>query len=95
MSRGQRTRLVQPVLKRVSPRRACHKRAHLIKSQKRHESRSFARNAKLTAGPIKLTTRLIVAIGTTMVISPDSLALSRPINISPVRRMGARKGWHT
>ncbi len=67
----------------------------MIESRKRFESRSFARNAGLTVGPIKLITRLIVTIGTRMVSPSDSLELSHPINISPTRIMGTRKGWRT
>ena len=88
------TKLVEPILKRERPTRACQSEAHLIESQKRWELRSSVSAARLTAEPIKLTTQLTVAIGIRMVSPLDSLELSHPRNISPTRRLGARKGWH-
>ena len=90
---GRRTRLLQPVLKRESPVRARLKGARLFESRKRQKSKSSARSARLTAGPIRLTIRLSVVAGTKMVSPSDSMEVSHPRNISPTKRMEAKRGW--
>jgi hypothetical protein len=90
---GQRTRLLQPVLKKGSPLMARRKGARLVEYRKRRKSKSSARSARLTVGPIRLTIRLSVVAETKMVSPLDCMEVSHPRNISPTKRMGAKRGW--
>ncbi len=75
------------------PTKGASKAGSSFESQKWRKSKSSARSARLTAGPIRLTIRLSVVAGTKMVSPSDSMEVSHPRNISPTKRIGAKRVW--
>jgi hypothetical protein len=75
------------------PNKGASKRGSSIQIPKKAKIEKLCQKCKTDVGPIRLTIQLSVVAGTKMVSLSDNIEVSHPRNISPTKRMGAKRGW--